>query len=144
MDTPKDICNKYCKERIQRLTENKPCPFNLISSEIEEIDSELQIRTVCEGTIEHPFKTVIDRISRVSKTGVKIIKEVIKHVKEMTYGQETTIDNDFFKGIKIGPTQVPYTPPFLPGTTQGPWVSTTSINGIRYDADNKTGTKHDI
>ena len=81
MDTPKDICNKYCKQRLQHIVDDKPCPFHLTKVETEMEGDDLKIHTVCEGTIEHPFNTIIDRISKVTKKGI----EIIKHEKMPTY-----------------------------------------------------------
>ena len=79
MDTPKDICTKYCSQRLQRLTEDKPCSFKLVSSSVENKGAAVHVRTVCEGFLETGFKTIIERISKSTKLGVQVLKEIIKH-----------------------------------------------------------------
>lgn len=120
MDTPKDICTKYCKQRLQKLVDDKACPFNLTASEIEMVGDDIKVHTVCEGYIESAFKTIIDRISIVTKKGIEIIKEVIKHEKQRQYGDNIGIDNDWFKDVKIGN-------PNLPQYPGHPWTYTCTV-----------------
>ena len=143
MDTPQDICNKYCKQRLQRLVDDKPCPFQLIECSTEMQGDDLEIKTKCEGFLDGSFKTIIDRVSILTKTGVEIIKEVIKHEKLPTYR-----DNLFPGGMRIGDTGGGTTPhnPNLPWSPkigdvtfgQGPWVSTTSINSATFNTKTDT------
>lgn len=148
MDTPQDICNKYCKQRLQRLVDDKPCPFQLIECSTEMQGDDLEIKTKCEGFLDGTFKTIIDRISKLTKTGVEIIKEVIRHEKLSTYR-----DNLFPGGMRIGdtytdPNVVPIKHPNLPWSPkigdvtwgQGPWVYTTSINSATFSTQTDTIT----
>ena len=129
MDTPKDICGKYCKQRLQKLVDDKTCPFSLVSSEIEQHGDELTIKTVCEGCVESAYKTIIDRISKVNQNGVIIIKEIIKHEKQRQYADNTGMDNDYFKNVKIGDSPFIY-PAQCGSNINIPWVYTTSINSF--------------
>lgn len=127
MDTPKDICGKFCKQRLQKLVDDKPCPFSLVSSETEQNGEELTIRTVCEGWVETAYKTIIDRISVVTKEGIKIVKEIIKHQKQQQYG-DIGLDNDIFKKtIPNFPNIGPY--PRV-GDVISPWTYTNTVSTL--------------
>ena len=140
MDSPKDICTKYCKQRLQRLVDDKACPFHLVSVETEMEEGELKVHTVCEGTIEYPFKTIIDRISKVTKTGINILKEKIRHEKQNTYAGED------WEKIKINESpNLPYTQPTIPiypniipnaPLSPGyPWTVTCSVDSTTFTGE---------
>jgi hypothetical protein len=84
------------------------------------VGDDIKVHTVCEGYIESAFKTIIDRISIVTKKGIEIIKEVIKHEKQRQYGDNIGIDNDWFKDVKIGN-------PNLPQYPGHPWTYTCTV-----------------
>ena len=132
MDSPQDICKKYCKQRLQKLVDDKPCPFHLTSVETEMEGEDLKVHTVCEGTIEYPFNTIIDRISKVTKKGIEIIKEVIKHEKMRQYANP-------LEDMKIGDSpiypQQPITMPNVPQYPQYPWTVTCSVDSTTFSND---------
>jgi hypothetical protein len=138
MDNPSDICTKYCKQRLQRLTDDKPCPFHLSSVEIEMDGEDTKVHTICIGQVNTVFKTMIDRITRITKKGVEVIKEIIKHESVI---DEENLTHDVYRRFKKNsfpdevqpyiPQTVPYPafpPPNLPPIGPGyPWTYTTSI-----------------
>lgn len=125
MDTPKDICNKYCKQRLQKLVDDKPCLFSLVSSETEMAMGELSVRTVCEGYLETTFKTIIDRISKVTKNGIEIIKEIIKHEKIPVY--RSMPDEQISGPWKVTNPNITY--PQV-GDVISPWTYTNTIANL--------------
>jgi hypothetical protein len=129
METPKQICKKYCKDKLQHVVDDKPCPFSLRESSIEIKDEGVEVHTVCEGGIEPFYNTIIDRIVLVTQKGINVIREIIKHEKLKI--EWPKMDSNTFK--------VPYKDPNIGHGGQTPpnsypWSVTYSDNTYRHTA----------
>lgn len=139
MDTPQDICNKYCKHRLQRVVADTPCPFELVKSEVEGDKSCLTIKTICEGYVTTLYKTIIERISKITEKGVEILKEIIKHERVPTVPIDLEPNNfPTYPGITLP------SPPLNPNYPNSPWTWSGNTSAFKTIIGEANGTPDKI